>query len=238
MTKDYSKGKIYRLTCNITGKDYYGSTIQNLSNRRAKHTCQYKRWMEGKSNYTTSFEIIRNGNYNIIWVEDYPCQNKEQLEARERYYIENNECVNKVIPNRSRKEYREINKDKINEKKKVFREKNKDKILSKNKEYYEKNKDDILHKQKAYYNKNIESVKERHKTYRLHNKAKIYEKNKEYRQKNKEKIDEMKKEYRQKNKEKINEKVKCDCGSEVCKSALSKHRKSKKHQDYLTSLSI
>lgn len=38
----YSRGKIYRLVCNKTGKVYYGSTIDTLIDRLAKHKCGRK----------------------------------------------------------------------------------------------------------------------------------------------------------------------------------------------------
>jgi len=41
----------------------------------------------------------------ITLVEKYRCETKDELHARERYYIENNKCVNKVIPTRTTKEY-------------------------------------------------------------------------------------------------------------------------------------
>ena len=78
--------------------------------------------------------------------------------------------------------------------------------------------------ERAYREKNKEKIKE----YREKNKEKIKEQDKEYREKNKEKI----KEYREKNKEKIKEKVKCECGSVVCRGGLSQHKKSKKHQNW------
>ena len=83
--------------------------------------------------------------------------------------------------------------------------------------------------------------KESQKKYRENNKEKIAERTKEYRDNNKEKIAERKKEYRDNNKEKIAEqgkkyrkqKVVCECGSEVNKGSLSRHRKSKKHLQYV-----
>jgi hypothetical protein len=38
-----------------------------------------------------------------------------ELNARERWWIENNECVNKYIPTRTDKEYYEAHKEKIKE---------------------------------------------------------------------------------------------------------------------------
>lgn len=53
-----------------------------------------------KKNYTTSFKILENNNYEIELIEDYPCGSKRELEARERYWSEQYindgyECVNK-----------------------------------------------------------------------------------------------------------------------------------------------
>jgi hypothetical protein len=101
--KDYSKGKIYKLVCNETGLVYYGhTTYEYLSQRLAKHIQHYKEWLEGKARFITAFEIIKNNNYEIILLESYPCNSIDELKARERYYIENNERVNKNIPGMKR----------------------------------------------------------------------------------------------------------------------------------------
>ena len=54
----------------------------------------YKVWKEGKTNYTSSFEIIENQNYDIVLLEMCPCDTKDELRARERHYIEALNCVN------------------------------------------------------------------------------------------------------------------------------------------------
>ena len=112
--------------------------------------------------YVTSYKVIENGDCSIILLENYPCENKEQLNARERFYIETIECVNKNIPTRTIKEYYEKNKDMILEQKKQYYEKNKDIILEQNKQYYEKNKDTLLEQQKQYqkqyYDKNKDTI--------------------------------------------------------------------------------
>ena len=68
------------------------------------------------------------GNYDIVLIEEYPCQNKDQLHSRERFYIESIKCVNKIIPTRTVKEYNELNKESMTIKRKEYREKNSDKI--------------------------------------------------------------------------------------------------------------
>ncbi len=50
-----------------------------------------------------------------------------ELQQRERFYIENNECVNKVIPLRTKKQYNENNKEKISDYNKEYYQDNKDK---------------------------------------------------------------------------------------------------------------
>lgn len=114
-----------------------------------KKTCE--------TNYS-SFKIIEGGNYDIILVEEFSCDNKNQLEARERYFIENNECVNKIIPTRTDKEYREANKEKIFEQGKQYREANKEIIFEKKKQYREANKEVIAKHKKEYYEANKEAI--------------------------------------------------------------------------------
>ena len=66
-----------------------------------KHKASYKMYLEGKTNKKlTSFNLFNDygiDNINIILVEDYPCNNKYELEARERFYIEGNICLNKIM---------------------------------------------------------------------------------------------------------------------------------------------
>lgn len=103
----YSNGKIYKIVCNTTNDIYIGSTKeQYLSRRLQKHKSNYNDYKNGKKNqnYMTSFKILNNNNYEIQLIESYPCQNKYELHQRERYWIENMRCVNKLVPTRSRKE--------------------------------------------------------------------------------------------------------------------------------------
>jgi hypothetical protein len=95
----------------------------------AKHVANYKDYKIGKYPYVTSFTVIENDDYDIILLQHVEnCKSKDEFHARERYYIENNECVNKCIPNRTKQEYREQNKDKIKEYSDLYCQKNKDRI--------------------------------------------------------------------------------------------------------------
>jgi hypothetical protein len=61
----------------------------------------------------TSFQIIERDNYKISLIELFPCNLKDELSAREGYYIRNIKCVNKQIPGRTQKEWCNDNPDKF-----------------------------------------------------------------------------------------------------------------------------
>ena len=89
------KGLIYKIVDNETNEAYYGSTTKKyLSSRIAEHRADYNRWKAGKKRYITSFNIIERGNYSYSLIETVEFDDKQQLHARERFYIENYECIN------------------------------------------------------------------------------------------------------------------------------------------------
>jgi len=98
---NYQNSKIYKIVCDETNTVYFGSTTQSLSVRLAGH----------KSHKNCMVKDMTNPK--IYLIEDYPCDRKEQLIMRERYYIENNECINKRIPGRTHKERHQVNKESI-----------------------------------------------------------------------------------------------------------------------------
>ena len=154
---DYQNGKIYKIVNNVNDKKYFGSTCQSLSKRIGDHRNKHSKCMS--KNLEVDLKYCK-----IILVEKYPCECKYELEKRERFYIENFECVNKKVPGRTSKEYNQANKDKLKKYKKEWREANKDKIKEyreankdKIKEYRDKNKDKI----KQYYQINKEKTKEK-----------------------------------------------------------------------------
>ena len=132
---DYTKAKIYRIVSDLNDMVYYGSTVQPLSLRLGQHVSKYKTYVKTGKRTCTSRKLIASGkgNYHILHVEDFPCSRKEKLVARERYYIEGNVCVNKVIPGRTMAEYYEKNK----EQRQKYYEKNKEHY----KQYYKWNKE-------------------------------------------------------------------------------------------------
>ncbi len=121
---NYQNAKIYKLVSNSTDKVYIGSTCQSLTKRKAKHKDDYKRYLQGKCRYITSFQLVELGDIDIVLLENYSCNSQEELHKKERFYIEGNNCVNKCIPTRTYKEYNDANKEKAKE----YRLKNLEKI--------------------------------------------------------------------------------------------------------------
>ena len=171
---DYSNGKIYKITSSNTDLIYIGSTTQSLSVRKSDHVRRFRKFQEDSKIDTVSHKIFSfGGSIDICLVENYPCENKEQLHARERYFIENLTCVNKQRPGRTQKEYKEQHKEKIDEYQKNYKIINKVKIALVDKEYCEKNKEVIKEKKKDYRLKNKDIIKEKHKIWRENNKDKL-----------------------------------------------------------------
>jgi len=97
---DYQKSIIYKLVCNVSGKCYIGSTTHGIKKRVSGHEAHYKHYLKGDYHYVTSFDILKNGNYNCCLIEKYPCDNKIDLHIRERSHIvaHKHKCVNKLMP--------------------------------------------------------------------------------------------------------------------------------------------
>jgi hypothetical protein len=124
----YSRSKIYKLVSNSTDKIYVGSTTQpRLCVRMAQHKSDYKGYLKGKRHYVSSYELIKFEDCEIVLLESVPCANKDELIARERYHIQMLDCVNKIVPGRSAKDYYIDKKDKF----KQYRTNNKEKIAKK-----------------------------------------------------------------------------------------------------------
>jgi hypothetical protein len=156
---DYSKGKIYTIRSHQTDDVYIGSTTQSLKERLRGHKKDYNSWKNGKRNYTSSYEIIKYDDAYIELLEDVNCERKEQLHKREGELIREMDCVNKFIPCRTDKEYRNDNREKIAERGRLYREKNKEKITEDAKLYYQKNKEKEAERGRLYREKNKERIK-------------------------------------------------------------------------------
>ena len=218
---DYSKSIIYKLECkdpNVT-EIYVGSTTDFYTRkRRHKSNCINKDGKVENNKPVYCFMRLHGGwdNWQMIQIEEVNCRNKRHLNQIEAKYIKDLKAeLNYEIPQdieegsdrkEWQKEYNSKNAEKISEKKKQYRAKNAEKIAEKMKEYGEKNREKIAENKQKYYAKNCEKIAEKMKLYRENN--------------------------REKKRQKDREKVICECGVEVTKPNIVRHRKSKKHQDW------
>ena len=146
----YHNSIIYKLHCNITGEDYYGST-RDYKQRISIHKCSTEKQLSKRQ--CKSRQIIERGDYAFSIVEECNFETRQQLKERERYYYENFPCINQVIPYKSREELLQYKRDR-----------SKSGIDKKTKaEYRAEHKVELSEKQKARYNNNKEDHKLRRK---------------------------------------------------------------------------
>ncbi len=107
---DYTKGKIYSIRSYQTDEIYIGSTTQALSMRIGGHRANYKKYLNDKYEYITSFKIIKYDDCYIELIELCSCNSKEELFKKEGEFIRSMKCVNRCIAGRTRKEYHEEHK--------------------------------------------------------------------------------------------------------------------------------
>jgi hypothetical protein len=201
---NYQLGKIYKIVCNTTGLIYIGSTCEpTLARRLSGHNRHYQCYKTGKSTFITSFHILENGAYEIILIENYPCNSKDELHAQERFHIETNECVNKTIPTQTKPEYRELNKVKIIKNRKEYYLANADNIKSNAKIDYELNRERNLQNKKIYYEANKDSILQKVKDYKDKNREDHNRKRREDYDAKKEKMNERRRELAKQKKNKV-----------------------------------
>jgi len=98
----YANSKLYSIRSHQTNKLYIGCTTQTLAQRLAKHKTGYRLWLADNSKkYLTSYEILQYDDHYIELIEDYPCENRNQLNRREGELIRAHDCVNKRISGRT-----------------------------------------------------------------------------------------------------------------------------------------
>ena len=147
------KGYIYKLTDGEN--DYYGSCL-DIRERKYGHNSPANDCASNKLNMAKAeIKVMEE-------LDDITDHLDPILLWRERYYIDNFKCVNKVRPITTEKEKQEYKK----EYKKKYDEKNKESLLKYHQEYRLENKEYY----KKYYKKNKESVQKYHQEYRKENK--------------------------------------------------------------------
>jgi hypothetical protein len=146
---EYQEGKVYKIEGD--GLTYYGSTTTTLNERFSDHKCN--------QHCCSSRQIIELGHATIVLVELFPCETLDELLWRERWYIENNECVNINLPILSEEERKNKSHNHyIN---------NKEKHNKMTQQWYSEHKKEHNEITQQHYIDNKEKTDERHRQYNL-----------------------------------------------------------------------
>jgi hypothetical protein len=128
---NYANAKIYQVISPNHPVPYIGSTTSPL----------YKRLSQHKAYHRCSARIVIDaGDAYIELIEEYPCENKEQLNKREGEVIRERECVNQRIAGRTHKEYRDSHPEAATAQWKAYYNTHKEALKTKAKERYNANK--------------------------------------------------------------------------------------------------
>lgn len=217
-SKDYSKTVIYRIP--VGNLNYYGHTTQPLHKRKWGHKTNFKKHPNRKIYKAMRDACMTENDIELVWVEDYSCENVNQAKARERYWVERDGELNTFVPSRTYSEYRAYFREKYANDKE-FNNKIKEQTNSFKRDKYAKNKEwrDKINKQQS--------------DYRNEKRANDIEwRNNE----NKKNCERMRKKYstdegwRNKVKEKQRNygcvRVKCDvCGKDLSRNSMTYHKK-------------
>ena len=219
MSNKYQKGQIYKIVDVGFNKCYIGSTTETLSQRMTRHRAYYFKYLRDNRDrvYLTSsilFDEFGVENCKIEWIEDYPCNSKKELEAREGKHQKENDCVNKIIVGRTVQEYREDNKEKISQNAKIYKVKHKEEL----KQYREDNAEHFKQKAKERYNEKKEEINKKHREHYTQNLATAKARHKRNYELNRERV-------------LANQaiKINCGCGAVCRKGDKARHQKCKKN---------
>jgi predicted GIY-YIG superfamily endonuclease len=205
---NYSKTKVYKIWSTKGDKIYIGSTTKDyLSQRLTAHKNRYKEWKNNKYHFVTSFIIFDDygvDNCFIELVEAKQCIDKDEKNKLEGNHIRSMICVNRNMPDPD-----------IKERQKLYNERNKDKI-------------------KANVSKKIKcecgiEISHGGKSRHIKSKQHIRLTNPDYEEIKIALEEEKKAKKKDRKKQYALIKVKCECGTTICRNDKSKHILSQKH---------
>ena len=127
--KSYENGRIYCIRNSVSNDIYVGSTTQPLSKRFQKHKETINNKRDGNMLIYQKMREIGKQHFYIELYEEYPCENIEQLRKREGEIIrELKPSLNKRTEDRTAKECRQDNKEKLQMWNKQYREERKEEL--------------------------------------------------------------------------------------------------------------
>ena len=138
----------YKIVCkDVNIKDVYVGRTTNFISRKSSHKKNSN--SEGKlcSDITLYTTIRENGgfeNWEMILIENYPCENNIEADKKERYWVEQlNANLNSVVP--ASQSYASIKMKQLRDRRKL-----------ENKEEYHKNHNEY----QAHYRNNFKEIRE------------------------------------------------------------------------------
>tara|TARA_R110000772_G_scaffold268128_1_gene394221 strand:+ start:98 stop:610 length:513 start_codon:yes stop_codon:yes gene_type:complete len=139
---NYQNSKIYKIV-DKNNLIYIGSTTQDLRERF---------WSHRKINNNCKTKKMDRDSLKIELILDFPCNSKKELWDKEKEYVNELECINRIVPNQTRKEYYHKNVDKIKIQQKITYQKHKEKRKEEKRNWYaslsESDKKEYLEKRK------------------------------------------------------------------------------------------
>ena len=139
----YSQGKIYKIWNTVDSEIYVGSTCKNtLAERMAQHRSNFKLGVQYK--LYQHMRTVGVDNFHIELIQSYPCNSKDELCAREGYWIRQlNASLNVCVAGRTYEMYCQENRGRIRARVNRYYQGNKEQILVQKKKYYTENKGKI-----------------------------------------------------------------------------------------------
>jgi len=216
---------VYQLTFE-NGQTYIGST-NNLERRLIEHksACSKERYR-----HRPIYQCMRecpNFTHEVIFEEN--CTKEVAFQLEQRFIDIHQPTLNSQRAFRTDEDLKQQHKERY--------ERNKEQILLKSKEYNQLNREKIALQKKEYQERNKEQISLKKKENYERNKEQNIVKAQEYRKQNREKIALKRKEKYEQHKEQISLKrkeiIKCECGSIVRKDTLARHKRTKKHLEFI-----
>ena len=99
-------GRIYKIVSSECDGCYIGSTMTQLSIRFSEHKAHYKKYLYGKSNYYSSFEVLKFADASIELVHEGVFDNKKDMVQLEGEMIRTTpNAVNERVAGRTKREH-------------------------------------------------------------------------------------------------------------------------------------
>ena len=109
---DFTNAVVYKIVCKDTDiPDTYVGSTTNFTKRKCSHKFNCNNQKSNGYNLQV-YQFIRAhdgwNNWDMIEIEKYPCNDSNELHARERYWIETlKSSLNKQIPTQTVKDYKQ-----------------------------------------------------------------------------------------------------------------------------------